>query len=110
MKDSKKIFSQQLQLLRVSKGITQEQLGEAVGVTQKHISYWETGNTIPNVNNLVLLADYFNVSLDIFMKREIVDPKKDSFWLAPYLKELSELSPKDQKVVIAVIKALSEKE
>lgn len=42
--------------LRKDKGLTQEQLGEKLGVTNKTISRWENGNYMPDVEMLSLLS------------------------------------------------------
>ena len=49
--------------LRKEKGLTQEQLGEKLGVTNKTISRWETGSYLPGVDMLQLLSKEFDVSI-----------------------------------------------
>ena len=49
--------------LRKEKGLTQEQLGEKLGVTNKTISRWENGNYMPDVEMLSLLSKEFGVSI-----------------------------------------------
>ena len=50
--------------LRTEKGVTQEQLAEAMNVTYAAVSKWERGETYPDITLLQPLAYYFNVSLD----------------------------------------------
>lgn len=50
--------------LRREKNMTQEQLGELLGVTNKTISRWETGSYMPNIEKLQLLSQTFNVSIN----------------------------------------------
>lgn len=50
--------------LRRQSGLTQEKLGEKIGVTNKTISPWENGNYMPDVEMLQLLAKEFNVSIN----------------------------------------------
>lgn len=50
--------------LRKEKGLTQEQLGEKLGVTNKTISRWERGNYMPDVEMLSLLSKEFGVSIN----------------------------------------------
>ena len=50
--------------LRREKGLTQEQLGEKLCVTNKTISRWENGNYMPNVEMLSLLSKEFGVSIN----------------------------------------------
>lgn len=50
--------------LRKEKGMTQEQLGERLCVTNKTISRWENGNYMPNIEMLSLLSKEFGVSIN----------------------------------------------
>ncbi len=50
--------------LRKNKDLTQRQLGEILGVSNKTVSKWENGVTKPTVNTLYKLADYFGISVD----------------------------------------------
>lgn len=49
-------------------GLSQEALGEAVGVSRQAVSKWETGDAIPEVTKLVALADVFGVSVDYLVR------------------------------------------
>lgn len=50
--------------LRHEKALTQEQLGETLGVTNKTISRWETGSYLPPVEMLQALSEYYGVSIN----------------------------------------------
>ena len=56
--------------LRKEKGLTQEQLGEKLGVTNKTISRWENGNYMPDVEMLSLLSKEFGVSINELISGE----------------------------------------
>lgn len=56
--------------LRKEKGLTQEQLGEKLGVTNKTISRWENGNYMPDVEMLSLLSKEFDVSINELVSGE----------------------------------------
>ena len=58
------IFSTRLRELRAEKNISQLTLAKETGLTQTAIAYWETGQRIPNLKAVILLARYFNVSID----------------------------------------------
>ncbi len=49
---------------RKSRGITQEELAEFIGVTKASVSKWETGTTTPDIQILPQLASFFDVSVD----------------------------------------------
>ncbi len=56
--------------LRKKRNITQEELAEAIGVTPQAVSKWENGAGMPDISQLVPLANYFSVSLDTLFSRE----------------------------------------
>ena len=50
--------------LRKEKGLTQEQLGKKIGVTNKTVSRWETGVYLPPADVMLTLGELFNVSVN----------------------------------------------
>ena len=52
-----------LKELRNEKGITQEQLAEQLGVSNRTVSRWETGSNMPDISLLVEIAEYMDVSI-----------------------------------------------
>ena len=61
------MIGENIKRLRTAKGLTQEQLSEAVGVTCAAVSKWERGDTFPDITMLFPLAHFFDVSLDELM-------------------------------------------
>lgn len=57
-------FNEKLQQLRTGKNLTQEQLAEQLYVSRTAISKWESGQSYPDFQRLVLLSDYYEMSLD----------------------------------------------
>lgn len=53
-----------LKELRREKGMTQDELGKEIGVTNKTISKWENGNYMPPIDVLMLLSEMYNVSIN----------------------------------------------
>lgn len=53
--------------LRQNKGLTQEQLGEILGITGQAVSKWENGSALPDLPVLPILAEYFGVTIDELM-------------------------------------------
>ena len=58
-------IGQSIKALRKERGLTQEQLAEAMGLTVGAVSKWESGQTTPDVALLPELADFFDCSLDV---------------------------------------------
>lgn len=57
-------FSSTLKLLRNKRNITLELLGTELGVSKQSVNRWELGQREPNIDTLIALANYFDVSLD----------------------------------------------
>lgn len=60
-----------LKELRNEKKLTQEQLGECLGVSRRTVSRWETGSNLPDLEMLIEMADYYDVDL-----RELLDGER----------------------------------
>jgi transcriptional regulator with XRE-family HTH domain len=56
--------------LRTKKGVTQEEAATSLGVSNKTISKWETGVSLPETEYLTGIADYYGVSVDELFGRE----------------------------------------
>ena len=57
-------FNEKLQELRKNKGLTQEDLAEALFVSRTAISKWESGRGYPSIDSLKEIAKYFSVTID----------------------------------------------
>lgn len=69
------IFTERIRELRLEHGLTQEEVGEIIGVKRYSVYSYEKGRACPEMKGLVALADYFDVSMDYLAgrtdKREI---------------------------------------
>lgn len=61
-------FNEKLVNLRKAKGLSQEELGMELDVSRQTISKWESGQSYPDFQRLVILSDYFNMTLDELVK------------------------------------------
>lgn len=59
-----------LRICRDSKRLQQKDVSQKTGIGKASISNYETGDAIPSVENLIILADFYNVSLDYLCGRE----------------------------------------
>lgn len=55
----------ELKVLRVRKGLNQEEMGKQIGISQVTISSWERGDSIPSGKNIKKLADFFGVKPNV---------------------------------------------
>lgn len=58
----------QLKLMRTRMGMTQEEVAEQVGVSRQAVAKWEKGETLPDIESCVHLADLFGVPLDMLVR------------------------------------------
>ena len=71
-------ISDRIQSLRKAKGITQEQLADAVGVSRQAVSKWEAEQSVPDLERVVAMAEYFDVTTDYLLRGIEPAPKKGS--------------------------------
>lgn len=67
--------SDRIQALRKSRGITQEQLADAVGVSRQAVSKWEAEQASPDLERIVAIAEYFDVTTDYLLRG--IEPAKE---------------------------------
>lgn len=58
------IFAERLKELRKERNMSELQLEKVLGVSSTTINRWERGLRVPNLDSLVLLARFFDVSID----------------------------------------------
>ncbi len=58
-----------LKKLRKEKDVTQTEVAEALNISQRTYSNYETGSREPSLDTLIEMADYYNISLDILLGR-----------------------------------------
>lgn len=74
--DQKK-FGHFLKELRKGKGITQEQLSEMLGVSNRSISRWENGVNMPDFDLVIELSNYYEISIEELLNGERKDTMID---------------------------------
>ena len=57
-------FNENLKYLRKKEGITQEQLAEKLNVSRQAVTKWESGQSLPDIENLKEISYIFSVSID----------------------------------------------
>ena len=73
MEDLKIIVGKNLSSLRKAHKMTQAELAEKFNYSDKAVSKWEQGATLPDLETLKQLCDYYGVSLDYLTKEENID-------------------------------------
>ena len=62
-------FAERIKELRLESGMTQTEVGDIIGVKRHSVYTYERGLNYPEVRCLIMLADYFKVSLDYLVGR-----------------------------------------
>ena len=63
-------FNEKLQKLRKDRGLTQEELAEALFVSRTAISKWESGRGYPSIDSLKEISKFFSVTIDELLSTE----------------------------------------
>ncbi len=110
--------------LRQEQDITQEQLAEALGITSRAVSQWETDRTAPDISQLPALANFFDVTTDhllgvdikhkeeelnkIYSRINKYGEKGDQKGLEKYIREQLKTYPNDPVLLTHLASALRE--
>ena len=71
-------FNERLQELRKTKGLTQEELAQALYVSRTAVSKWESGRGYPSIDSLKEISRFFSVTIDeLICSEEIIAAAKD---------------------------------
>ena len=69
-------ISNQLKNYRKEFNLSQEELADIIHVSRPTISNWENSKSYPDLQSLLLISDYFKISLDELVKGDVADMKK----------------------------------
>jgi len=110
-KEPHSAFGKRLFALRKTRGLTQVQLAEALGTTQRVISYYETEAELPPSTAIIPLARVLEVSTDELLGLKPAEPngnssiQKQRLWKR--FQKMDVLPTKDQRAVIRLINSLA---
>lgn len=104
-------FGKRLAKLRKTRGLTQEELGDQVGVSKRVIAYYEGETKYPPAHLIIPLAKALNLTTDELLgvknfKKEL-DPKLAKVWRR--LKVVESFSEKEKKAVLQYVDIIAEK-
>ena len=68
-------IADRIQNLRKSKGISQEELADKVGVSRQAVSKWESEQSTPDIEKIIIMSEYFEVTTDYLLKG--IEPQKE---------------------------------
>ncbi|MBZ2175756.1 helix-turn-helix domain-containing protein [Schnuerera sp. xch1] len=61
-------ISDRIQGLRKIKGISQEELADRIGVSRQAVSKWESEQSTPDIDKIIIMSEYFDVTTDYILK------------------------------------------
>lgn len=105
-------FGDKLKELRKREDISQDKLGEKIGIHGRHIGKYEKGDLLPNSETLIKISQYFKVSTD-YLLFDVDESKKQ-----PSLKDqellhkfetLEKMNDNDKKIIVSLIDAYIKK-
>src|SRR5699024_1859775 len=68
-------MADRIQYLRKAKGISQEELADKIGVSRQAVSKWESEQSTPDLERIIVLSEFFEVTTDYILKG--IEPTKD---------------------------------
>lgn len=99
--------------MRQQHNLSQQKLADILHVSQQSIYKYENGITVPDIETLILMADYFNTSIDYLVEYTDIPHKiepVEKYMLNNEEKELinqyRNLTPSQKKVVVMLIKEM----
>lgn len=69
-------MADRIQYLRKAKGISQEELADKVGVSRQAVSKWESEQSMPDLDRVIAMSDFFGVTTDYILKG--IEPVEDT--------------------------------
>lgn len=67
-------MADRIQLLRKTKGLSQEELADKIGVSRQAVSKWESEQSVPDIDKIMIMSDYFETTTDYLLKG--IEPAK----------------------------------
>lgn len=125
------VLKKRMRQLRHERGMTQKEVAEQLGIGVSTMTMYETGRREPNMETLIKIANFFDVSVDYLLgktdarnEKEVIsralvdDPELYNFWkelneredLQLLFKQTRNMDPKDIRTIIKIIKAIEDEE
>ncbi len=70
-------IGENIQNFRKKLGLNQEELAQKIPVSRQTVSQWENGQTVPSIDNLIILKEIFGVSVDEILGVDCAEPEKE---------------------------------
>lgn len=99
-------IGEQLKKIRIEKQLTQEELGLKLFLTRQTISKWETGKSLPDLENLILLCQFYEISLDELVGLNTLNFSTQNIKQGNRRKEFFHMLTRNSKIFLSTAAAL----
>lgn len=100
---NKNNFSQVIKKIRKEKGLTQQELANIVGITATGVSYWESGNAVPNTRTLNKIANYFGVTVNFLLGIKDKIEMEDNSRTTILFRKIEQVTPKEKEKLLDIL-------
>lgn len=100
------MLSENLKIFRKRKGLTQENVSEALNVVRQTVSKWEKGISVPDADMLIRLAEILDVSVNELIGSSVADEKNEDMIaveLARVADQLASRNHRSKKIIKCVL-------
>ena len=99
------VYAERIRVLRLRAGLSQQELGQRLGVSAVAVGKWERGQTQPDIRSLTAMADIFGTTIDDLCDHP-VPPQAEEGSIQVMTRAFRQLTPEEQEKYIAVGRAL----
>lgn len=103
---SHKMLSKNLKIFRERKGLTQENVAEALNIVRQTVSKWEKGISVPDADMLIRLAEVLDVSVSELIGSDVADEKNEDMIaveLARVANQLASRNHRSKRIIKCVL-------
>ncbi len=91
------MLSKNLKIFRKRKGLTQENVAEALNVVRQTISKWEKGISVPDADMLIKLAEILDVSVSELIGSDVADGKNEDMMAVELARVVEQLASRNRR-------------
>ena len=108
-------MADRIQSLRKAKGISQEQLADKIGVSRQAVSKWESEQSTPDIEKVILLSEFFDVTTDYILGYSACDLSPsvlqeaytDDYLVQDVIIMLKKLPPAHRQALVLLLEEIS---
>ncbi len=98
-------LGQTIQRLRKEKNLSQEAFADIMKVSRQSVSKWELDQSHPEINKLIEIADYFQITLDELLRDKLTETKKENL-IEENDNSVPQASKHEEKSLIQLLRSL----